>query len=185
MSKKLRSASAKGKITPRHVVTALGIFLLTFGVFAWQWSVFNERNSDRIAETPPLLEPPPGTHWHEANSQMRLAIAARIRGQLSALRRKNYGDALQYHTAAVRQAFLDASDFQRSIESDYPQFPGNKKVVFRFVNMDSKHQFANAGISVTAPDGTLFNTVYQLSFEDGRWGVRGIARPHLAEKSQV
>lgn len=175
----------KTKMTARHVVTALGILLITFGVFAWQLRAFNQKEGGEIAENEPVLEPPSNTHWHEATSEVRLAVASQIRRQLTALRQEKYEDALQYHTVAVREAFPDANDFQRAIEADYPQFPGNKKLVFRFVNTDEKHQFANAGISVTGPDGILFETVYQLSFEEGRWAVRGISRPHLVTKPQT
>ncbi len=180
MAEKFTSNSPKSLFPVRQIITGLGILLLTFGVFAWQLSAFNKRESDKPSENPALLEPPVGTHWHEATKDTRMAIAGRIRGQLSALRQKNYAVALQYSTAALRQGFPEARSFQDEIEANYPQLPGNKNVVFRFVNTDKKFQFANAGITVTAPDGKLFDTVYVLSFEQRQWSVRGIARPHLA-----
>lgn len=180
MAQKLTSDSPKSLFPARQIVTGLGILLLTFGVFAWQLSAFNKREMAKASENPTLLEPPEGTHWHEATKDTRIAIAGRIRGQLSALRQRNYAAALQYSTTALRQGFPETRDFQNEIEANYPQLLGNKNVRFRFVNTDKKLQFANAGVTVTAPDGKLFDTVYVLSFEHRQWNVRGIARPHLA-----
>lgn len=178
---------AREKITARHLLTALGILLLTFGAFGWQLWAFSQRNAGSRPESEPANAPenapenaPPGTHWHEANPEVRLAVAKSIRGQLAALQKGDYVNGLQYHTQAVRQQFSTPQEYQELIEQNYAYVAHFKRATFWFVNTDKTRHFANAGLTIQSSNGNSQEAVFQLAKQNNQWLISAIAKrpPH-------
>jgi hypothetical protein len=164
----------KGKITTRQAVMAFGILFITFGVFGWQLKAFNQRENVN-AGSDVSESPPDGIHWDEAPKEVRMAVAASIRGQLEAFQRGDYGESLQFHSKAVRQEIPTAEEFKQVINARYPFLAYHRRATFWFVNTDRKHRYANAGLTIVGKDGNPQETVYRLVFQDGSWLISGIA----------
>lgn len=159
----------------RQILTGLGILVITFGILGWQWTAFNQRNAASAAEETEEL-PPPQTHWHEATAKVRMGVAESIRGHLSALQSPDANDLLQFHTRAVRHQFTSIAQYSEMMQKNYPIIANNRRAIFRFVNMDKEHHFANAGLTIWGADGKILNTVYSLVFQENHWLISGIAK---------
>jgi hypothetical protein len=176
---------SKSKLKIRQLLTSLGILGITFGIFGWQLRAFNQRNADAQSAVDNITEevPPANTHWHEATTEVRMGVAASIRGFLKSFQKNDSADALHFHTRAVRHQFTAPQEYMQLMRHNYPIIASNQRSKFRFVNMDKTHHFANAGLTIWDAEGRALETVYQLVFQDNQWRIFGIAkRPPQAIK---
>ena len=164
------------KISLRKIAPALGIVLISLGGLLWQMNRVAERVRVQQAEAQAAAQANvKPTHWHEAPPQLRMAIAATVRGQSAAIKRGDMDAATDYLSADLRKRFASAAEFGQALESAHPQLARHQKISFFFVNTDPAQRRSNAGIRLTVADDVVVEAVYHLVLEEGQWRVSGVS----------
>ncbi len=131
-----------------------------------------------IAGAAPLPLRAQSTAPKPSKPEVRKEVVAVIEGQLAALRAADYKKAYTFAAAALR-AQTPLPQFQRIVETNYPEIAKNTKAEIGIVRDDGTH--ADVLVQVYSKDGSAGYDYGLVKERDGAWRIDRVLR-HAPKK---
>lgn len=126
--------------------------------------------------------------YHAATDAQRKAAMTSIKDQLEAFKKGDYKKAETYQSAGLRKNFATPAEFQRMMESAYPEFANYRSVTFGQAEADPHGQHVRIRVTLTGEDGVVVRATYVLVMEDKLYRVESVfggARPVPAPPDMI